>query len=335
MTFAALSDAVPSSKATRPIVRIRNIEMEYRSTSGNARILDDLVLDVMPGAIVGVVGESGSGKSTLALAIARLTAPTLQLVGGDIEVDGRSVFSLNGRELRELRRSRMGFVFQNPMVALDPTKRVRDQILFAMDEPSMEGVDALLRSAGLTEVERVAASYPHELSGGMAQRAVIAAAIARHPEILIADEPTASLDATVRHQVLETLVGLCRSLNSSMLLLSHELRVVSAVCDVVAVVYAGRVVEFGPAGEVFGTPRHPYTKALLSASPGAERPGAVLSPIPGLPPIMSGRVRGCAFSERCPTAREICTTDRPPIRGDRVHRSLCHNVGGEEVTADV
>lgn len=307
------------------ILSVRDLRLEYATRGGPIRALDGVDLDVAQGETVGVVGESGSGKSTLGLAVGRLLPGNLGWVGGDLLVRGRSVFACDDGAMRRLRRDLMGFVFQNPMQALDPTMRVERLLSLSSAGPQnrAEIRDQLAR-VGLGEPDRVARSYPHELSGGMAQRVVIATAIARRPALLVADEPTASLDATIRDQVLGTLLALCKSLGTSMLLLSHELRVVARVCDTIAVMYGGRIVELGEAGALFRAPAHPYTRALLRAAPGHERQGDMLRPIPGMPPVLGGASRGCAFAPRCERATELCTTARPPaVRiGRRV--SLCH-----------
>jgi peptide/nickel transport system ATP-binding protein len=310
-----------------PVLAASGLALEYRSREGPVRALDGVDLEVAPGSIVGIVGESGSGKSTLGLAVGRLLPVNLRRVGGDLQVKGRSVFEMDHAALRQMRRNLLGFVFQNPMQALDPTKKAAAQLALAMDRPSDTAIRRHLERAGLRDWERVARSYPHELSGGMAQRLVIATAIARDPAILIADEPTASLDATIRDEVLKTLVGLCRELGTSMLLLSHELRVVTRVCDVVAVMYGGRIVERGAARDLFSHPAHPYSRALLRAAPGEERQGETLSPIPGLPPILRGPSPGCAFAPRCERASPICTVTRPPVHTLGSRTVLCHHLG--------
>ena len=327
----------PSRPATMvpgltPAIQAEGLALEYQTRDGPVRALDGADLNVEPGSITGVVGESGSGKSTLGLAVGRLLPGNLRRVAGNMRVDGRPVLDLDPASMRELRRNVLGFVFQNPMQALDPTKRVGKQLAFAMDEaPTAAAIKSHLERAGLADAARVARSYPHELSGGMAQRVVIATAIARGPKILIADEPTASLDATIRDQVLTTLTGRCRELGASMLLLSHELRVVARTCDTIAVMYGGRVVEHGPAREVFAAPAHPYTCALLRAAPGHEKQGETLEPIGGMPPVLRGASVGCAFAPRCEWATAICTTNRPPIRRVGSRTALCHHV--EETAA--
>ncbi|HZH27398.1 MAG TPA: ABC transporter ATP-binding protein [Azospirillaceae bacterium] len=310
------------------ILEVRGLELEYATPDGPIRALDGADLEVPAGAVIGIVGESGSGKSTLGLAVGRLLPGNLRRVDGDLRVRGRSVFDCDAATMRRMRRDLMGFVFQNPMQALDPTKRVEAHLALSLGggRASRSRILEHLARVGLRDPDRVARSYPHELSGGMAQRVVIAGAIARNPAILIADEPTASLDATIRDQVLGTLVGLCREIGASMLLLSHELRVVARICDAVAVMYGGRVVEFGEARALFRRPSHPYTRALLRAAPGHERQGELLKPIPGMPPVLRGPSVGCAFAPRCEFSTAVCATTPPPARHVGGQTALCHHV---------
>ena len=308
------------------IVSVRDLALDYVTGEGIVRALDGADLEVPEGVALGVVGESGSGKSTLGLAVGRLLPGNLRRSGGDLTIRGRSVFACSPEEMRRLRRNLMGFVVQNPMQALDPTMRVGSQLALAHGDvrPGRDALTDELDRVGLREPERVLRSYPHELSGGMAQRVVIAMAIARKPQILIADEPTASLDATIRDQVLKVLLAQSRAVGATMLLLSHELHVVARVCEVVAVMYGGRVVEFGAAARVFRRPVHPYTRALLRAAPGHEPRRMILKPIPGMPPVLRGPSQGCAFAPRCDLAAPICTTSRPPARMVDGRRVLCH-----------
>ena len=306
-----------------PLLDVCELVIDYGDANGAAqRALDGATLVVRSGEVLGLVGESGSGKSTLGLAVGRLLADNAQLAGGDLKLNGQSIFALGDAALRELRRSLLGFVFQNPMVALDPTMRVGKQVALAAG--SRAPVAGLLTRVGLREVERVERSFPHQLSGGMAQRVVIAMAIARRPRLLVADEPTASLDATLREQIFSLLVSLRDEMQTGVVLLSHELRAVARHCDTVAVMYAGRVVEHGPVSLVFTRPAHPYTKALLAVAPGKEARGEVLTSIAGAPPVVIAGRQGCAFAERCSHAVAPCRAVRPEphfIEGPTV---ACH-----------
>ncbi len=315
-----------------PLLSIEDLAVEYVTRRGAVRALDEARLSVAGPSVVGIVGESGSGKSTMGLAIGRLLPGFARRVHGDLKVEGGSVFAADDAGMRSLRRRTLGFVFQDPMTALDPTMKVGRQLLHAGGNGfgPTEALDLLAR-VGLPDQARVAASYPHQLSGGMAQRVVIALAIARKPALLVADEPTASLDASLRDHILGLIVSLRTAMNTAVVLLSHELRVVLKHCERVAVMYAGRVVEDGETSVVFANPAHPYTHALLAAAPGRERPGEALQPIPGVPPVLSGRVEGCGFAPRCRFAAERCRAERPALRPMEGRMVLCHE--SEQVIA--
>jgi peptide/nickel transport system ATP-binding protein len=306
-------------------VEFLNLTVEYHTREGVVRALDGAELAFDSRSTIGIVGESGSGKTTLGMAIGRLLPDSSERVSGNLLLDGEAVFDLTVDEVRRLRRDRLGFVFQNPMSALDPTMRIGRQLSDAAGEGATgKAIDQRLREVGLSDAKRVARSYPHELSGGMAQRVVIAMAIARTPTLLVADEPTSALDATIRAEVLALLTGLKDRFNTGVVLLSHDLLVVSAHCDEVAVMYAGRVIEHGAAQLVFGRARHPYTMALLQAAPGRERPGQRIQPIRGLPPLLREAAAGCAFAPRCSFADDRCRSKRPEPRSFDDRTILCH-----------
>lgn len=307
------------------LVEARDLVIEYAISGGTVRALDGVDISIGAGVSLGLVGESGSGKTTLGMAIGRLLPPTARLAGGALHVGGRSVFELADDDLRLMRRRELGFVFQSPMSALNPTARIAQQVGWALGaEASGAQVLALLRRVGLPDGERVAKVYPHELSGGMAQRVVIAMAIARRPRLLIADEPTASLDASIRSQILDLLLAMKAEIGATLVLLTHELSAVARCCDQVGIMYGGRVVEFGRRAEVFNDPAHPYTQGLLRAAPGAERPGTRLVPIAGTPPVLSGPAAGCSFSPRCPLGDATCERTRPAPRHVRERHVMCH-----------
>ena len=306
------------------LVRARDLAVDYETPRGVVRALDGASFELPPGRSLGLVGESGSGKTTLGMAIGRLLPANARRAGGDLEVDGRSVFSLDADGIRALRRDLLGFVFQSPMAALDPTMRIGRQIAFACGEqPAAGRVAELLSQIGLPE--SAAHAYAHELSGGMAQRAVIAMAIARAPRLLVADEPTAALDTSLRAQILDLLVALKDESGAALVLLSHELPVVARVCDDIGVMYGGRVVEFGDSAAVFAHPLHPYSAALLATAQERARPGERLAPIPGMPPVLSGPATGCSFAPRCALADARCRNERPPLRPIAGRLAACHH----------
>ena len=304
------------------LVEARALTVAYEARGHRALALDGAELAVERDESLALVGESGSGKTTLGMAIGRLLPQEARREGGDLIVEGRSVFDLSPRDVRALRRDKLGFVFQNPMAALDPTMRVGKQVALALG--GRGAVTELLARVELPDPGRVARCFPHQLSGGMAQRVVIAMAIARTPAVVIADEPTASLDASVRHRVMDTLGRLRAETRASLVILSHDLRLVARHAGRVAVMYGGRPVETGPVSDVLGRPAHPYTSALLRAEAGAERSGDRLEPIPGSPSALSQRAAFCAFAPRCGLRQPICTEVRPDPRAVEGRRVACH-----------
>ncbi|MCA2224951.1 ABC transporter ATP-binding protein [Nonomuraea aurantiaca] len=325
------------------LLEVDGLEVDY----GTARALDGADLRVAAGEAVGVVGESGSGKSTLGAAIGRLLPRQAVVAAGTVRVAGEPVLDLPPAALRRLRRQRLGFVFQDPIASLDPTMRVGAQLRLVLRAHGRDGRESPGGRDGgrggadvafhLARVKlddpRVAAAYPHQLSGGMAQRVAIALAMAASPELLVADEPTASLDSQVREEVLNVVFALARQAGTSIVWLSHDLPAVARRCDRVAVMYAGRVVESGPAADVLGDPVHPYTAALARSAPAVAVPGVRLEPVPGRPPVLTGPSPGCAFAPRCPFAEDRCATERPePVRVG-AKDVLCHRAAELEVIA--
>lgn len=314
------------------LVQASDLVIEYITPRGPVRALDGADLTLAAGSSLGLVGESGSGKTTLGMAMGRLLPANSLRAAGALRVDGQSVFDLDDSALARLRRTRLGFVFQNPMSALNPTSRIGIQVAHALGKKRADDeVMELLRHVGLADEGRILKAYPHQLSGGMAQRVVVALAIARRPALLVADEPTASLDASIRDQILDLLTSLKDEIGMAVVLLSHELATVARHCEMIGVMYGGRVVEYGTSREVFGDPIHPYTRALLRAAPGREKPGERLSPIPGSPPVLAAASQGCSFAARCPMAVDECRHVRPTQRSVAGRRTLCHRA--EEIVA--
>ena len=317
-----------------PLITIDDVAVEYGTARGAVRALDGASAEIQAGEIIGIVGESGSGKSTLGLAIAGLLPGNAKWLSGAIHVGGHDVRGHDEVARREFRRRQCGFIFQNAMGALDPTMRVHRQLEHALDgEGGDAAVAALAASVGLPTDKAVLRRYPHEFSGGMAQRAVIAKAIAARPRIVVADEPTASLDAAMRTQVLELLVSLRDDLGLTCVLLSHDLGLVMRYCDRIAVMYSGRVVEYGSPETVLSRPAHPYTNALLRAAPGKEAPGTRVEPIPGMQVAVRSRSERCAFADRCRRAEERCAAERPEPREVDGRQVLCHFAEEEVMVA--
>jgi peptide/nickel transport system ATP-binding protein len=307
------------------LVEVEDLVIAYDTPRGRVRAIDGARLEMSPGETLAIVGESGSGKTTLGMAAGKLLPVEAHRESGRLIVDGISVFDVGADELRALRRGRLGFVFQNPMTALDPTMRVGRQVALAMGgRPSTAAIAALLGRAELQDPARVMQSFPHQLSGGMAQRAVIAMAIARAPKLLIADEPTASLDASIRDRVMATLGRLRGETGASLMILSHDLRMVARHADRIAVMYGGRIVENGPTARVLAKPAHPYTRALMAAAAGNEIPGGRLQPISGIPPVLTGRCGGCAYEPRCALREGICAEVRPEEQLVDGRSVVCH-----------
>jgi oligopeptide/dipeptide ABC transporter ATP-binding protein len=289
-------------------------------------------LAVPRGTTLGVVGESGSGKSLTALSMMGLLPPGVSVGGGDIVFDGRPVVRLSEEEWRPLRGKQLGMIFQDPLSALNPCIRVGDQIAemfrrragLGRREAHARAV-AAMEEVGIPDAERRSRSYPHEFSGGMRQRVMIAMALSLHPQLLIADEPTTALDVTIQAQIMRLLRARKEATGLTMILISHDLGVVSRSADAVVVMYAGRVVESGPSREILSVPAHPYTVGLMRSVPDRRRPNAALEAIPGQPPDPRTVPAGCSFHPRCPIARDICRTEIPPLRSAGLGRaSACH-----------
>jgi oligopeptide/dipeptide ABC transporter ATP-binding protein len=314
-----------SKDSASALVEIDDLVIAYDTPAGPIRGLDGARLAIGQGETLAIVGESGSGKTTLGMAAGRLLPPEARAESGRITVDGVDVVGAGNEELRALRRDRLGFIFQNPMSALDPTMRIGRQVARAIGgNPAADTIADLLRRAELDDPDRVVGAFPHELSGGMAQRVVIAMAIARKPKLIVADEPTASLDASIREKVMVTLGKLRGETGASLVILSHDLRLIARHADRVAVMYGGRVVEVGESATVLEQPAHPYTRALIAAAAGNEKPGQRLEPILGTPPVLIARCEACAYEPRCTFAEPVCATTRPEERDVAGCGVVCH-----------
>lgn len=281
-------------------VDISNLSLAFGSGPANVLALDGVDLSLKPGTILGVVGESGSGKSTLGFAMGRLLPDGVRPLTGQVTVAGREVWQLSDAALRDLRLTTLRYVFQDPIATLDPTRRIGTQLSEAVTpRADTARVLAALAEVGLPDPARVAASWPHELSGGMAQRVTIAMAFIANPQVVVADEATSALDASVRTRILDLLRAKAKASGITLILISHDLWAVRSFCDEVAVMYGGRIVEHGLAARVFAKPAHPYTRALLAATPGHEAPGEQLATIPGAVGALRGPSTACAFAPRC------------------------------------
>ena len=317
--------------STPALLHIEGLSVAMPGPRGRVPVVDGVSLDLPEGRSLGVVGESGSGKTTTLRAILGLLPPGGRATAGRVEFDGEDLLRAGERRLRQVRGGQIGVIWQDPQAALDPVMRVGDQIAEAVHAHALSNwsvsrrrAKELMRLVELPDVDRTFRTFPHQLSGGQRQRVVIASAIAGNPRLLLADEPTTALDVTVQDQVLSLIGRLRADLHVALLLVSHDLAVVGEACDDVAVMYAGRVIERGPAASVFSAPRHYYTVGLLAAAPQVDRPGVRPSSIPGTPAVGVVR-RGCAFAPRCPAASEDCVAATPQLGGEGAHQVACHH----------
>ncbi|MFS0713755.1 ABC transporter ATP-binding protein [Microbacterium sp. 2P01SA-2] len=305
-------------------VIIRDLALDFVGAT-TVRALDGVDLEIGVGSSLALVGESGSGKSTLASVLGRMQPKSATVVRGDIRVAGIDVLALGTTALRRYRRDQLAYIAQDPIGSLDPTMRIGRQLQLVLRsmgrDASTPRLLELLEAMQIENPDRVLKLYPHQVSGGMAQRVAIALAMCRRPRLLIADEPTAALDSQVREEVVRLMFEQARSLGTTILWLSHDLPAVARWCDEVAVMYAGRVVERGRAADVLGAPVHPYSRALAATDPSRVRRGDRLASIPGSPPVLHGESAGCAFSARCPVSVAACATTRPQPTSAR--SSLC------------
>ncbi len=317
------------------LLDVRGLEVTYRTFWGPVKAVRGVSFSVSEAERLGIVGESGSGKSTVGLAILRLL-PANAIVKGSIIYRGRNIYAMSKRELRSIRGRELSIIFQDPLASLNPTLTVGEQLVNIASslKPGLRRSEYIelaleaLKRARVPDPERVLKSYPHQLSGGMQQRVVIASAIMGRPKLLIADEPTTQLDVTIQAQILMLLKKLSEELRMSLILITHNLGVVAAVCHSVAVMYAGKLVEYGLVRDVLTNPLHPYTTSLLSCIPRVRGERREPKPIPGEPPNMIRPPPGCPFHPRCPHAVERCRREEPPLVEVDGRLVACHQYGG-------
>ena len=318
-----------------PVLEVRDLAVEFRTRRGSLKAVDGVDCRIGPGRCLGIVGESGCGKSVTALAIMGLVDPPGRVVGGSIDFRGEDLRALDEDALLRLRGAELAMIFQEPTTSLNPVMTVGDQVAEVLvlhdglaARVAMERAIELLRRVGIPTPERRARDYPHQLSGGMRQRVMIAMALACRPALLIADEPTTALDVTVQAQILELILDLQESDGMAVLFISHDLGVISEIADEVAVMYAGSIVEQAPSEVLLAEPRHPYTRGLLATLPRLEENELRLPTIPGAVPDLGGLPRGCAFQDRCPDTGADCRAARPVLEVVAPdHRVACHRVG--------
>ena len=306
-----------SELSAEPFLRVKGLTVEYNTSEGAARAVNDVSLDLRKGETLGIVGESGSGKTTLGLALMGLLPPQARRTKGSVVFGADELTALKDDRLRSIRGKRIAMIFQDPMTSLNPVKKIGDHFVeyILAHEPGTTRKEALsttakvLRGLGISE-ERLN-DYPHQFSGGMRQRVMIGLALVLNPDLIIADEPTTALDVIVEAQILELLKELKREYSLSLILITHNMGVVAETADRVAVMYAGKLAEIGPALEIFTSPKHPYTQALLQSIPTVEGERRTLRVIPGFPPRLTEQPPGCSFHPRCPYAFERCRTEDP------------------------
>ena len=316
---------------------IRDLWVEYTVNQTTVKAVNGLSLDIEGGQCVGLVGETGAGKTTTAMSVLRLVPnPPGKIVKGTILYDGEDLLSLPEKRMRDIRGRAISMIFQDPMTSLNPVMRVGDQIMetIALHE-KISKKDAVKKAQRMLEMVGIPADrydeYPHQFSGGMKQRVMIACALVCNPQLLIADEPTTALDVTIQAQVLELINKLKTELNTAMLLITHDLGVVNEVCDRVAVMYAGSIIEQGSVDEIFDHPSHPYTNGLFGSIPNLEEDTDRLKPIPGMMPDPSNLPEGCAFAPRCAYCTEICQKRKPEtVQLAPDHFITCHRFVSKE-----
>jgi oligopeptide transport system ATP-binding protein len=318
---------------TIPLLEVKDLHISFQVVGGEVQAVRGVTFELNKGEMLAVVGESGSGKSVTALSLMRLIpAPPGRIKRGQILFDGNDLTKVSEREMFKIRGSKIAMIFQDPMTSLNPTMTVGKQIIegicwhqkVGVTEAKEKAVE-MLKLVGIPNPEKRLAQYPHEFSGGMRQRAMIAMALACNPQILIADEPTTALDVTIQAQILELMKKLQRETDTAILLITHDLGVVAETADRVAVMYGGRLVETGGVEEIFEDARHPYTWGLLDSMPRLDLPrDQHLEPIPGSPPDLFSPPTGCPFADRCPYAMNICHEEMPPqTQVSDTHRVFC------------
>lgn len=322
----------------RPLLRVRNLKTYYRLGNDWVRAVDDVSFDLSQGETLGIIGESGCGKSTLALSLLRVLPPNATILDGQVLLDDIDLLRLGDRELRDTRWKQISMIFQGAMNSLNPVYRVRDMLKEALraheilpESEMNDRISRVLQLAGFPTGR--AASYPHELSGGMKQRAVIAMSLVCNPRIVVADEPTTALDVVVQDRILRRIQAIQQELALALILVSHDAAIVAQVCNRVAVMYAGQIVEYAGVRDVFGNPRNPYTIGLMSSVPSLKGPLRPLASIPGVLQDLRIPFRGCRFADRCALAQQICRDQEPHLQEvNPGHWVRCHFAADETVS---
>ena len=316
---------------TTPLLQVRDLTVEFVTRRGVLRALDRVSFDIGRGEVLGVVGESGAGKSVTGSAVIGLIDRPGRIAGGEVILGGQRIDNLPAEEMRKVRGRRIGMIFQDPLTSLNPLYRIGDQLVETIRTHTTLSATAarkraidLLAEVGISAPEKRIDAYPHQFSGGMRQRVVIALALCADPELIIADEPTTALDVSVQAQIITVLKRMCRDHGTAVMLVTHDMGVIAETADRVAVMYAGRVIEIGKVADVVGNPLHPYAKGLMGAIPTLTGHEGRLAQIPGSMPRLSAIPTGCAFNPRCPRAYAPCPVVRPDLTNYDRHPVACH-----------
>ncbi len=304
---------------SEPVLSVRNLRVEFPNRRGTLTAVDDISFDIAAGEVLGVVGESGAGKSLTGTAVIGLLEPPGRIAGGHVLLKGQRIDNLPREQMRGIRGKRIGMVFQDPLTSLNPLYKISEQLIETIrthapisEAEARKRAVGLLEEVGIQGAEQRIDGYPHEFSGGMRQRVVIALALCAEPELVIADEPTTALDVSIQAQIIQLLKKLCRERGTAIMLITHDMGVIAETADRVAVMYAGRIAEIGPVRDVVQRPNHPYTKGLMGSIPTLELDGAKrLVQIPGSMPRLTAIPKGCAFNPRCGQVFDRCRQDRP------------------------
>ena len=303
-----------------PLLEVRHLRVEFPTRRGTLLALDDVSFEIAPGEVLGVVGESGAGKSLTGASIIGLLEPPGRIAGGEIVLDGRRIDQLPPEQMRAIRGREIGAIFQDPLTSLNPLYTVGRQLVETIQthlsvsaEEARARAIRLLQDTGIPAAEARFDHYPHQFSGGMRQRVVIALALAAEPRLIVADEPTTALDVSIQAQIIALLKRVCREHGAAVMLVTHDMGVIAETCDRVAVLYAGRVAEIGPVHQVINHPAHPYTAGLMASIPDMDSDCERLNQIDGAMPRLNAIPQGCAFNPRCPQVFERCRQDRPDL----------------------
>jgi peptide/nickel transport system ATP-binding protein len=315
------------------LLEVKNLRVEFPTRRGNLLALDDISFDIAPGEVLGVVGESGAGKSLTGASIIGLLEPPGRIAGGQILLEGRRIDNLPYDDMRKIRGRQIGAIFQDPLTSLNPLYTIGRQIcetiqahLPVSNEEARQRAIKLLQDTGIPAAEARIDQYPHQFSGGMRQRVVIALALAAEPKLIVADEPTTALDVSIQAQIISLLKRLCKEHGAAVMLVTHDMGVIAETCDRVAVMYAGRIAEIGPVADLIHRPSHPYAAGLMGSIPAMDEDRERLLQIDGAMPRLNAIPKGCAFNPRCPQAMPRCREERPELMDAGATRAACWRV---------